>query len=107
MQYPKPTAAAHKLSSFALDIINIDLSVLAELESALLVFRPEVVGFVDFSGFRQFAVRLQIPRFVRRVLDDHVGLVVLEVTERKEDDVALVDPHLTGGSVKGRESHRK
>ena len=34
------------------------------------------------------------PSFVGSVFDDHICLVVLELSEREEDDVSLVNPDL-------------
>ena len=37
---------------------------------------------------------LELTRLVRRVLEYHVGFLVLEVAQADEDDVGRVDPHL-------------
>jgi hypothetical protein len=38
--------------------------------------------------------RFQIPRLVSGIFDNYIGLVVLELSQREEDDISLVDPDL-------------
>ena len=53
---------------------------------------PICIGLVDLRVLGKFAVRLQRSSLIGRVLEDDVAFVVLVVTQREEDDVALVDP---------------
>lgn len=39
-------------------------------------------------------MQLTIPGFVGGVFHNHICLVVLEVSQRQQDDITLVDPHL-------------
>ena len=66
-------------------LLEFDLSTLVLAESLRLV---------DLGSVWQLSVLLERSRLVGRVLLDNVGLVVLEVTERDEDNVTLVDPDL-------------
>ena len=43
---------------------------------------------------------------LRSVLDNHIGLVILEVTKRDENDVSLVDPDLERKKVREGRSAR-
>lgn len=73
----------------------VDLGLL-ELDAALLVRGAGVAvgGLVDGEVGLELAVRLEVARLVGRVAVDHVGLVVLELAEREEDDVTGRDPDL-------------
>lgn len=95
-----------KIGATRLDVVNVDLLLvtgirlivrisIAELEVSLAILAlAETIGLVDLGVLGQLAVRLERAGLVGRVLEDHVALVVLEVAEREEDDVALVDPDL-------------
>jgi len=76
-----------------LNVINVDLAVLSKLERAFAVLVAKVV-LVDLGVLGQLSIRLETPSLFRRVLDDDVGLAVLEFSQREEHNVALVDPHL-------------
>lgn len=88
------------------NIVNVDLLLLAiglvrlglvgaELEAGIVVAVLAVgVGLVDLCVFGELAQVLQVTGLVGGVLEDDVALVVLEVSEGEEDDVALVDPDL-------------
>ncbi len=39
-----------------------------------------------------------IPGLISCVFDNNIGLVVLEVSQRQEDDVSLVNPDLQSGA---------
>ena len=52
------------------------------------------VGLIDLRSLRQLAIRLERSRLVGVVLEDDVALLILVVTKRQQDDVALVDPDL-------------
>ena len=39
-----------------------------------------------------------IPGLISSVFDDNIGLVVLEVSQRQEDDISLVNPDLQSGA---------
>jgi hypothetical protein len=54
--------------------------------SALLVER---VRLVHADALRQLPVRLERARLIRHVLQDHVRLLVLEVAQTHQHDVAL------------------
>ena len=66
----------------------------AKVDHVVAVLSAVHVRLVDLCRLGQFAVLLQLAGLVGRVLLDHVGLAVLEVSEREEDNVALVDPDL-------------
>lgn len=91
----------------ALNVVNVDLLLatlligvfigvgVAELEVGLAVLAlAERVGLVDLGVLGELAVGLEGSGLVGSVLEDDVALVVLEVSEGQEDDVALVDPDL-------------
>ncbi|EGX90123.1 hypothetical protein CCM_06542 [Cordyceps militaris CM01] len=63
-------------------------------EGLAILAGAKVVVLVDLGILGQLAVRLERAGLVGRVLEDDVALVVLEITQREEDDVALVDPDL-------------
>lgn len=71
----------------------LDLLVV-ELDIVVVLSRAESIRLVDLCRLWQLAVRLQVPRLVGRILLDDVCLVVLEVSQREQDDVSLVDPDL-------------
>lgn len=90
-----------------LDVVNVNLLLatdlvvvlvrvsVAELEVGLAVLAlAEAVRLVDLGVLGELAVGLEGTGLVGSVLEDHVALVVLEVSEGEEDDVALVDPDL-------------
>merc|ERR1712141_556255 len=72
----------------ALRVNIIELNVVIEVAS------DKVYSFVDLDRLREFAVGLQVARFVSRVLEDHISLGILIVTKANEDNVGLVYPHL-------------
>jgi hypothetical protein len=59
-----------------------------------VIQRTAISTLGDLEVRLELAVGLERTRLVGRVAVDDVGLVVLEVTEREEDDVALGDPDL-------------
>lgn len=92
-----------------LNVVNLDLLaasvatlvvarvgvVVAELEVALAVLVGAVgIGLVDLGGFGKLAVGLERTGFIGVVLQDNVTLVVLVITQRQQDDIAVVDPDL-------------
>ena len=79
---------------------------LVELDVVVLVSRSERVGFVDLGRLGKFTVRLEVTGLVGGVLLDNIGLVVLEITEREENDVSLVDPDLTLSHANADENFR-
>ena len=72
----------------SLDLVNI------ELDIELVLASLEGVGLVDFSALGQLAVGLQVTGLLGVVLENDICLVVLEVTERDQNDISLVDPDL-------------
>lgn len=72
----------------SLDLVNI------ELDIELVLASLEGVGLVDFSALGQLAVGLQVTGLLSVVLENDIRLVVLEITERDQDDISLVDPDL-------------
>lgn len=83
-----------------LDVINVDvlvgitISVLVELDIVVDAFVTIGIGFVDLCTLGEFAVGLKGAGFVGRVFEDDIALFVLVVSQRQQDDVALVDPNL-------------
>jgi len=67
---------------------------LLEVDTVVHLFVSEGDGLVDLDGLRELAVRLEVTRLVRRVLENDVGLGVLVVPQANQDDVGLGDPHL-------------
>jgi len=67
---------------------------LLEVDAVVHLFVSEGDGLVDLDGLRELAVRLEVTRLVRRVLENDVGLGVLVVPQANQDDVGLGDPHL-------------
>ena len=87
------------IQASCLNVVNVDLTaalavVLAEVEADALFLTAVCVGLVDLGRLGQLAVCLQASCFVGVVLEDDVALLVLVVTQRQEDNVALVDPDL-------------
>merc|ERR1712000_271924 len=96
--------------SFSLNVVNVNLLLtttgrrvvrllvrvgVAKLKVGLAILAlVEGIRLVDLGVLGQLAVRLEGTGLVGRVLEDHVALAVLEVTEGEEDDVTLVDPDL-------------
>lgn len=84
----------------SLDIINIKLVLLViivvlvvELEVALILISA-LVGIVDLGRLGELTLGLESSGLVGVVLHDDIGLVVLEISERKQNDISLVDPDL-------------
>ena len=76
------------------NIINVSL---LKLDASLIIARALVSALcllVDRKVRLELSVRLQITRLVRRVLVDDVCSLVLELSEREEDDIARCDPDL-------------
>ena len=48
-----------------------------------------------------------IPGLISCVFDDNIGLVVLEVSQRQEDDISLVNPDLQSGAWRQSSSLRR
>lgn len=95
------------INSARLDLININLlalstlfiitgiPVLVKLEIAVsLSFLSVGVGLVDLGTLRQLSVRLETSSLVGAVLQNYIAFLILVVSERQQDDVSLVDPHL-------------
>jgi hypothetical protein len=83
--------------SNVVELVAVGVADFAEFNVVIVLFLSEV-GFVDFGGFRQFAVRFQVTRLVRIVLQDHVSFGVLEVSQTDQDDVTLTNPNLRSTS---------
>lgn len=49
----------------------------------------------DGTAFGEFAICLEIPGLVGRVLQDNVAFRILVISEAKEDDIALINPDLS------------
>ena len=100
------------------DLVDVDLLVLAELERALAVLLAKGLCLVDLGVFWKLAVRFHYRRrvvskimappslksltttsLVCIVLDNNIGLVVLEIPKGDENDVSLVDPDLITGTT--------
>lgn len=84
----------------SLDIIDIKLILLiiiiivvVELEVALVVLST-LVSIVDLGRLRKLTLSLESSSLIGVVLHDDISLVVLEVSQRKQNDIGLVDPHL-------------
>lgn len=56
------------------------------------VRRPVVKEPLTALG--QFTVGLQVSSLLGVVLEDNISLVVLEITEGKQDNISLIDPDL-------------
>lgn len=105
---PSPLNCEGKTTRADLDIVDVDflaarsslaialrVAVLVELEAAVaLVVGTIGICFVDLGALGELAVGLEGTGLVCRVLEDDVALLVLVVTEREQDDVAVVDPDL-------------
>jgi len=83
-----------KTEHLLLDVIHVHFSVFSEFESTLFVFAAECLGLVDLCALRQLAVSFEIPRFVRSIFDNHICFLVLEISQRKQYNITLVDPDL-------------
>merc|ERR1712194_638429 len=74
------------------DVVQIDLGV--ELDTVVALLAVEQVCLIDPHIVGQLTIGLEIACFVRHVLDDDVTLLILEVAQGDEHDVALVHPDL-------------
>jgi hypothetical protein len=76
------------------NVINISL---LELDTSFLIVGSSLVlrSFVDLEVRLELAVRLQITRLVGGVFVDDIRSVVLEVSQRQENDITRNDPDLT------------
>merc|ERR1711997_227427 len=72
----------------ALRVNIVELNVIVEVAS------DKVHSFIDLDRFREFAIGLQVARFVSRVLEDNISLRILIVTKANKDNVGLVYPRL-------------
>lgn len=99
----------------SLDIIDIQITLITELERALAVLLAKRIRLVNLGVLGELTIRfhcssesvrdcsararrrLTVTRLVGRVLDDDVRLVILEIPEGEQDNVSLVDPHLKRG----------
>ena len=84
----------------SLDIIDIKLILLiiiiivvVELEVALVVLST-LVSIVDLGRLGKLTLSLESSSLIGVVLHDDISLVVLKVSQRKQNDIGLVDPHL-------------
>mmetsp|Transcript_80035 Transcript_80035/g.179090 ORF Transcript_80035/g.179090 Transcript_80035/m.179090 type:complete len:209 (+) Transcript_80035:228-854(+) len=77
-----------------LDRVDVHPSLVVELDTVVAELAVNDFRFVDLHGLGQLAVSLQIPGLICCVLNDDVALLVLEVAQGHEHDVALVDPDL-------------
>ena len=57
--------------------------------------RTICICFVDLRILGKFAVRFQVAGLIGCVLQDNVALLILIVAQGEQDDISLVDPHLT------------
>jgi hypothetical protein len=95
-------------------IVDVHLAFVAKLKRAFAFLLPKGVRLVDFGVLGKLAIRfylcgvsvygqeielhkLTVTSFVRRVFHYDIRLAVLELTQRQQDDVALVNPHLLQG----------
>ena len=96
-----------------LDIVNVHLPVVTKLERAFAFFLSKGICLIDFGILREFTIRfylcgsastctqkiklhqLTVASLVRRVFHYDIRLAVLELTQREQDNVTLIDPHLT------------
>mmetsp|Transcript_16092 Transcript_16092/g.41353 ORF Transcript_16092/g.41353 Transcript_16092/m.41353 type:complete len:231 (+) Transcript_16092:141-833(+) len=74
-----------------LDIVDI---LVLELDAVLVRALPLPAALVHLRRLRDLAVLLEVPCLLRGVLEDDVGLLVLEVAQPHQHDVPVVDPHL-------------
>ena len=91
-----------------LDLVNINIfgslpssffttaivAILVELNIVIGALVAVGVRLVDLGALGQLAVCFETSGFVCAVFEDDVALFVLVVTQREENDVALVDPDL-------------
>lgn len=89
--------------SLDLDVVDIEICIL---------FKDDIIPFtastflcillVDLGSFWQLAVLFQITGLFHSVLDDNIRLVVLEVTQRDQNDITVVNPDLVVAAAGGR-----
>lgn len=93
---PFATSTAHACTHADSEVIQVVVVVVARVLLELYLSRLVVarLGLVDLGRGRDLSVLDQVTRLVRRVLLDHVRLFVLELAQRKQDDVSVVDPDL-------------
>jgi hypothetical protein len=92
----------------SLNVVNVDLFLtgsaivrvfvrvsVAELEVGLAILAlSKGVGLIDLGVLGKLAIGLEGTGFIGSVLENDIALVVLEVSERQEDNITLVDPDL-------------
>lgn len=65
---------------YMLQVINLNLAIVfAEIEGAFAIFLAKSFGFVDLCILGKLSVCLEITCFIGGVLDNDIGLVILEV----------------------------
>lgn len=84
--------------SLSLNVINLIL--LEHQHISIIILITLCIRLVDLGIVRQFAVLFQVASFFDGIFDDDVGLVVLEISQGDQDDVAGVDPDLRGATEK-------
>lgn len=73
------------------DVINVSL---LKFNTTFLVLLPTSLLVLYKLEVLQLSVGLEVTSFVRSVSVDNISTVVLELSEREEDDVADNDPNL-------------
>lgn len=73
------------------DVINVSL---LEFNTTFLVLLATSLLVLYKLEVLQLSVGLEVTSFVRSVSVDNISTVVLELSEREEDDVAHNDPNL-------------
>lgn len=83
-----------------LEVVDIDfllilaLAVLVELDVVVETVVGISISLVDLGVLGKFTVGLQTASLVGGVLHDNITLLVLVFTERKQNDITLIDPDL-------------
>lgn len=73
------------------DVINVSL---LEFNTTLLVLLATSLLVLHKLEVLQLSIGLEVTSFVRSVSVDNISTVVLEISEREEDDVADNNPNL-------------
>mmetsp|Transcript_15754 Transcript_15754/g.29392 ORF Transcript_15754/g.29392 Transcript_15754/m.29392 type:complete len:217 (-) Transcript_15754:18-668(-) len=74
------------------DSTYVLLDIFTEMHIVILVISIHKISVIDSHAIWKLLVGLQIPRFLRRVLNDDVALLILKVTQRNKHNVSLIHP---------------
>merc|ERR1719291_467072 len=84
---------SHLKQDGRLDVIYVDTCLVVEFNSIVAQFSFQLICIVDLDSIRKLTVSFQITCLLRCVLDNDVAFLILKISQRHKNDVALVYPH--------------